>query len=79
MVAPPPEPTISKIAAINFSHTDREGLIFLKNEALVISARILRITVERILIDNGCYCNIIFKTTLGQMGNLAIFVKPYDQ
>ncbi|KAL8464668.1 hypothetical protein ACS0TY_034245 [Phlomoides rotata] len=57
---------------------DREGMVYPKNDALIISANIFGMVVDRVLIDNGCYCNIIFKKALDQMGNLTKFVKPYD-
>ncbi|KAL8512877.1 hypothetical protein ACS0TY_019139 [Phlomoides rotata] len=49
-----------------------------KNDALVISANILGMAVDRVLIDNDCYCNIIFKKALEQMGNLTKFIKSCD-
>ncbi|KAL8555746.1 hypothetical protein ACS0TY_003525 [Phlomoides rotata] len=78
LVAPPPEPTICRDYTLFFSNADREGVLCPKNDALVISAKILGITVDRILIDKGCYCNIIFKSALDKMGNFTNFVKPYE-
>ncbi|KAL8492593.1 hypothetical protein ACS0TY_023980 [Phlomoides rotata] len=53
-------------------------MVYPKNDALVISVNIIGMTIDRVLIDNGCYCNIIFKKTLDQIGNLTKFIKSYD-
>lgn len=64
LVNAPLEPTISKNAVISFSTSDNEGILYLKNYALVISAIIHGMIVDRILVDNDSFCNIIFKSAL---------------
>ncbi|KAL6552673.1 hypothetical protein OROHE_008037 [Orobanche hederae] len=57
---------------------DREGLLCPKEDALVVSTNILGKTVDRILVDNGSFCNIIYKSALDQLGNLTKFIKPFE-
>ncbi|KAL6521411.1 hypothetical protein OROGR_017980 [Orobanche gracilis] len=73
-----PEMTIGRNITITFSNKDREGIQCPKSDALVISANVLGKIVDRNLVDNGSFCNIIYKTALDQLGNLAKFIKPFD-
>ncbi|KAL6558618.1 hypothetical protein OROMI_018968 [Orobanche minor] len=77
-VVAPPEPTISKNVVLSFSNQDREGLLCPKEDALVVSTGILGKTIDRILVDNGSFCNIIYKSALDQLGNLTKFIKPFE-
>ncbi|KAL6567901.1 hypothetical protein OROGR_001569 [Orobanche gracilis] len=73
-----PKTTIGRNVTITFSNKDMEGIRCPKSDALVISANVLGWIVDRILVDNGSFCNIIYKSAMDQLGNLAKFVKPFD-
>lgn len=52
---------------IFFSNQDFEGIDPNHNEALVISPDVANNEVKRILVDNGCSVNILFKHAHGRM------------
>ncbi|KAL6523487.1 hypothetical protein OROGR_017090 [Orobanche gracilis] len=70
--------TIGRNVTITFYNKDREGIQYPKSDALVISANVLDKIVDRNLVDNGSFCNIIYKSALDQISNLSKFVKPFD-
>ncbi|KAL6570908.1 hypothetical protein OROGR_000458 [Orobanche gracilis] len=73
-----PETTIGRNIIITLSNKDREGIQCPKSDALVIFANVLGKIVDHILVDTGSFCNIIYKTALDQLGNLAKFIKTFD-
>lgn len=64
--------------SIRFSDQDKVGVIYPNINPLVISTKILGVTVHRLLVDNGAFCNILFNSTLDQLDNYANYVEPCE-
>lgn len=53
-------------------------MVYPNVDTLVITTKIMGLTVHRLLVDNGAFCNILFKSTLDQLGNNADYVEPCE-
>ncbi|XP_022876920.1 uncharacterized protein LOC111395142 [Olea europaea var. sylvestris] len=64
-----------KLEHITFRSRDLEGVSYLHDDALVISAIVANFEVKNILIDNGSAANILSHDTFTKMGISAIQLK----
>lgn len=56
---------------ITFPDEDKDGVIYPNISLLVISAKIMGVIVHRLLMNNGNFCNVLFKDTLDKLETLS--------
>lgn len=64
--------------SIRFSDQDKVEMVYSNIDPLVITTKIMGINVHYLLVENGAFCNTLFKGTLDQLDNYANYVKPYE-
>lgn len=53
-------------------------MVYPNADPLVIKAKIMGVTVHRLLVDSGAFYNVLFKYTLDKMGNFPDYVEPCE-
>lgn len=53
-------------------------MIYPNVDPLVIKVKIMGVSVHRILVDSGAFCNIFFKNTLDELDDFANYVEPCE-
>lgn len=69
---------LSDFKLLTISKEDKDRVVFPNWDLLVIAAKIMGVTIYKIMINNSSFCNILFKKRLDQLGDFHSYVEPCE-